>query len=55
LSFFVLFIWAYNRMDAIEEQNRAALVRRIDRWDQRLQQFSLIGYGLLVILAWWRF
>jgi len=55
LSFFVLFIWAYNRMDAIEEQNRAALVRRIDGWDQRLQQFSLIGYGLLVILAWWRF
>jgi hypothetical protein len=55
LSFFVLFIWAYNRVDVVEEPNRAALARRIDRWDQRLQLSSLIGYGLLVIFAWWRF
>jgi hypothetical protein len=55
LAFFLLFIWGFNRMDVVEDQNRAALARRIDRWDRRVQLFSLIGYGLLVLLACWHF
>jgi len=51
LVLFVQFIWAANLMKNAPDAGRAALGRRVDRRDRRLQLILIGGYGLLV-LAW---
>ena len=52
LVFFIHFMHAGNRILAVAEAERPALLRRLDRWDLRLQLGSVGLYLLVALLAW---
>ena len=52
LVFFIHFMRAGNRIVTVPEAERAALLRRLDRWDLRLQLGSVGLYLLVALLAW---
>lgn len=52
LVFFIHFMRASNRILTVPEAERPALLRRLDRWDLRLQLGSVVLYLLVALLAW---
>lgn len=54
VGLFVLFLWGSNQMEAVSDDQRLRVMRRINQVDRRCQIGALTGFVLVALLAWHR-
>jgi hypothetical protein len=54
VGLFVLFLWGINQLEAVPDDQRVRVMRRINRVDLRFQLGGLVGLVLVALFAWTR-